>query len=194
MKLIDDSDDYFLHDFSEENDNTASTPQPGAGDAPVTDTPDTPREQTERNFDFNGTPGVTPDPPARPRRRRSRWRRTMWWVFLVLFAVLAGAFYIRYFVPHTTESKVTGFITNVEKRGIVYKTFEGEMISQSRLVDKEHLYQRDVVFSIPDDSLGRALQALQGTGHPVELTVKRYYGTIPWRGATNTIVTSFREL
>ena len=29
---------------------------------------------------------------------------------------------------------------------------------------------------------------------PVELTVKRYYGTIPWRGATNTIVTSFREL
>ena len=171
MKIIDDSEDYFLHDFSEQE--TSGGPKP---------------DETEA-----GQPADDTEPPAPP-RRRSRWRRTLWWIGLVLLAVLAGAFYIRYFVPHTTESKIRGFVTNVEKRGIVYKTFEGEMISESKLADKERVYQRDVVFSIPDDSLGRALQAVQGTGRPVEITVKRYYGTIPWRGGTNTIVTSFREI
>ncbi len=192
MKIIDDSEDYFLHDFSEQE--TSGGPKPDETEAgqPADDTE--PR-QPERNFEFGGddAPAGGDEPPAPP-RRRSRWRRTLWWIGLVLLAVLAGAFYIRYFVPHTTESKIRGFVTNVEKRGIVCKTFEGEMISESKLADKERVYQRDVVFSIPDDSLGRALQAVQGTGRPVEITVKRYYGTIPWRGGTNTIVTSFREI
>lgn len=186
MKIIDDNDDYFLHDFDSEETQTGLTPDGSASGSTTapTDTA-TGHGNTPHDREFEFTPPVTP-PPSRPRRRG---RRVLMSILAVILVVLGVTFYIRYFVPHTTECKIRGYITNVEKRGIFFKTFEGEMISESQLVDTSRVYQRDVVFSIPSDSLGRLLQARQGTGHPVVITVKRYYGNLPWRGATNTIVT-----
>ena len=107
----------------------------------------------------------------------------------MILAVTVG---IRYFVPYVTESKVTGYVTLVEKRGIICRTFEGEMVSESQLADKGNVYSRDVYFSIPDDETARRLQQYQGTGTPVTITCKRYYGTLPWRGASNNILVSFQ--
>ena len=55
-----------------------------------------------------------------------------------------------------------GFVTLVEKRGIIFHTFEGEMVSESQLADTQRVYSRDVYFSIPDDNLARRLQQYQG--------------------------------
>ncbi|MCM1162908.1 MAG: hypothetical protein NC339_01445 [Muribaculaceae bacterium] len=188
MNILRDDKDYFLSNFDDEEKKKEDTPAADTPDGQNTDA------STQGGSDFQFTGPVPTDaeaaqtPQPKPRKRRHRW----WWFWLCLFALAAGAFYVRYFVPHTEESKITGYVTNVEKRGIVFKTFEGEMISENQLTDSSHIYQRDVVFSMPNDSLGRAVQAWQGSGKPVVLTVKKYYGTLPWRGATNTIVTDVR--
>lgn len=162
MKLIEENEDYFLHNFDETPEETPSAPEPQP---------------------------PTPPAPARPPRRHTRvWLR----VCLILVLILAAAFYIRYYMPYVTDSKIRGYVTNVEKRGLFFRTFEGEMISEAQLVDTARVYQRDVTLSLPDDSLGRVLQSWQGTGRPVVVTVRRYYGTLPWRGATNTIVTDIQ--
>ncbi len=172
MNLIDDNEDYFLHDFDETPADTPATPPAQADPAQPTQPADTP---------------AAPARQPRPRRRRV-WPR----VCLILLLILAAAFYIRYYMPYVTDSKIRGYVTNVEKRGLFFRTFEGEMISEAQLVDTARVYQRDVTLSLPDDSLGRVLQSWQGTGRPVVVTVRRYYGTLPWRGATNTIVTDIQ--
>lgn len=101
--------------------------------------------------------------------------------------------YVRYFTPYVTDSRATGYITNVERRGIFFKTFEGEMISEAALTDTTRVYTRDMSFSIPSDSLALRLQNLQGSGRPVRLTFERYYGNLPWRGATNCILVGIEE-
>ena len=80
-----------------------------------------------------------------------------------------------------------GYVVSVERRGIIFKTFEGEMVSHSALEDSTRVYAREINFSIPSDSLARVLQSYQGTGRPVTVTLERYYGTLPWRGASPTV-------
>ena len=104
--------------------------------------------------------------------------------------MLAVAFYIRYFVPYTSDTLTTGYITLVEKRGIFFKTFEGEMISESVLADTSKVYSRDFYFSIPNDSLGRLVQSYQGTGKRVTVTTQKYFGTVPWRGSQKSVITN----
>lgn len=125
-------------------------------------------------------------------QRRRRRRRRLAWFFLIIFTIAAVAFYIRYFVPYASDTVTTGYITLAEKRGIFFKTFEGEMISESMLADTAKIYSRDVFFSIPDDSLGRVVQSYQGTGKRVTITTQRYFGTLPWRGSQKSVITDIR--
>lgn len=127
------------------------------------------------------------DDPTPPRRHPLR--RALIWCGVAVAAVLAAVAWLRYFNPYVEDAKTTGYITSVERRGIIFKTFEGQMITNESLTDTTRVYSRDFAFSIPDDSLARAIQAWQGTGRPVTLTYKRYYGSLPWRGASLTVAT-----
>lgn len=216
MKWIDDHDDYFLRDFndksgdnrSDDNSNesagTGSTDPTGTqGSAPASSSDNTAEGSRPSGNEFsfgnnagNGSSSPTAgtnantDSQETPRRKRRRARRRLIWFFVILFAILGTAFYIRYFVPYTSDTLTSGYITLVEKRGIFFKTFEGEMISESHLNDTSQIYSRDFFFSIPNDSLGRLVQSYQGTGKRVTLTTQKYYGTLPWRGSQKIIVTN----
>lgn len=188
MKFDDSDEDYFLHDFSASKESAA-----GQGNEP---SPTPARPQTEAgdapHFDFsdeNTGNSVGEQPQPSPRKKRGHgWM----WFFVIVALVLAGALTVRYFIPYITESRVTGYVTLVEKRGIVFPTFEGEMISESQLADTSRIYSRDVYFSIPDDEMALRLQQYQGTGRPVTVTFKKYYGTLPWRGASNVVAVDFQ--
>lgn len=177
MKFDDSDQDYFLHDFSK-NKEDAPARQENGQDV----------NRGDRSPSFNFSDGQTGYDVPRKRKKGHGWT----WFFLIVFAVLAATVGIRYFVPYVTESKVTGYVTLVEKRGIICRTFEGEMVSESQLADKGSVYARDIYFSIPDEELARRLQQYQGSGTPVTITCKRYYGTLPWRGASNNILVSFQ--
>lgn len=211
MKWIDDQDDYFLRDFDSAKKNNQSgsednSPTAAGSDQATTstvgnddnDSRTTSQTGSGNEFTFPSGSDTTvtstdgADTAARSRRRR-RHRRLAWF-FIIVFAVLAVAFYIRYFVPYTSDTLTTGYITLVEKRGIFFKTFEGEMISESVLADTSKVYSRDFYFSIPNDSLGRLVQSYQGTGKRVTITTQKYFGTVPWRGSQKSVVTDIRPL
>lgn len=204
MKWIDHQDDYFLRNFKGNDNDGDSNGRPTDGTVPTDDTDSRPEQSVTRpeqrptgnEFSFTGTDsgnrgnsgnGNNPESPARKHRRGCM---RLIWFFLILLAVAATAFYIRYFIPYTSDTLTSGYIVLVEKRGLFFKTFEGDMISESMLADTAKVYSRDFYFSIPDDSLARVVQSYQGTGRRVTVTTQKYYGTLPWRGSQKSIVTA----
>lgn len=180
MKLInEEDDDLFLHDFGRKKGE--SVPHP---------------DEEQQRPSGSGMQFSFPEEEMDRRREKRRSRRGCGffaWFFVFVIASLGAAFYIRYYIPHTTDSRTRGYVTVVEKRGILFRTFEGELVPETQISDSSRIYSRDFQFSIPDDSLGRVLQSYQGTGRPVTITTKKYYGSLPWRGATNTILTDISE-
>lgn len=164
---LDDNNDYFLHDFSSQQAGPSVDRTPEAG----------------QSVDFTPAPDNEPQPP----RRRRGCLRFWLWFFIIMAIILGITFYMRYLTPHTTDARITGYVTSVERRGIMFKTFEGEMISLTAIRDSTRIYQRDITFSIPNDSIALALQRYQGTGQPVTVTLEKYFGTLPWRGASQTV-------
>ncbi|MDE5750006.1 MAG: hypothetical protein K2H87_04475, partial [Duncaniella sp.] len=167
MKLFDlDKNDRFLTDFSQ-----PGTPAPSVQpEDPVTD--------------GSGTPVFEFDAPRRPDPLPTPPRRRVWPVYLVvvLLLVIAGCVWVRWLNPYAEEARVRGYVVKVEKRGLIFKNYEGEIVTEGRVAD--HTYRSDLQVCVPDDSLGRLLQSYQGSGIPVELGTERYYGTLPWRGET----------
>jgi len=187
MKLFDlEKNDRFLTDFSQQ---TTEPAEPAAGtenagatdDAGQTEAPGTGAAGSPQTFEF-GQEGA---PAPKPRRRHRRW---VWWTIIILLAIIGACVWIRWFNPYAEEARLRGYVVKVEKRGLVFKTYEGDIISESRVADKS--YKTDMKVSVPDDSLGRVLQSYQGSGIPVELVTERYYGTLPWRGEEKTVLTA----
>ena len=148
------------------------------------------------NFDNDinaKTEANEPQQPAReekPHRRRRAWKRIFWWSVVIIALVLAAATWIRYFNPYVTDATERGYIVSMERRGIVFKTWEGQMIVQSALTDSTRLYSRDFIFSVDNPELAKMLVDVKGTGRQVNVTYKRYWGSLPWRGATCCIITA----
>lgn len=120
---------------------------------------------------------------------KKRKPRFLAYAIAVIVIGLGVTCYFRYFNPYVTEARVTGYVTQIERRGMIFKTFEGEMISESALTDTTRIYSRDFNFSVTDQAIVRELQAIQGSGRPVTLEYVRYYATVPWRGSQPIVVT-----
>lgn len=151
-------DDGFTDDVKHADDRAISF---GAGDNPAT--------------------GSTTPPPTRRKRRRG----CLWWILLVVVAAAAGFVYFRYFSPYVSEAQAKGVINSVEKRGLLFKTFEGEATLSVGGAPFD--------FSIDSDSLARVAQRYAGTGIPVTVTYRTYNATVPWRGASVNVATSVTE-
>lgn len=108
----------------------------------------------------------------------------------MLALVLGVCCYVRYFHPYAEDAQTVGYVSSVERRGIVFKTYEGELLTRETLTDTTHIYQRDFRFSVTDDSLARLIRSYQGSGRPVCLTFERYYAPVAWRGASTNVVTA----
>lgn len=136
-----------------------------------------------------GEPSTKDEPTP---QKRHGTRRFFAWFFLILGIVLGAAFYLRYLNPYVTDATVRGYVNRIERRGIIFKTYELEMVSDAALDDTRKVYTRDCSFSVDNDSIVAKLQKLQGTGERVVVTYETFYGTLPWRGASNSVVTAVR--
>lgn len=128
--------------------------------------------------------------PSKKRPKKGSGATGFWaWFIFALILAAVSTVWIRYFNPYVTDARVTGYITSIEKRGIIFKTYEGEMMSESALADTTRIYTRNFDFSLTNQDVVEKLQQFQGTGKPVTLVYERYYGTLPWRGSQPVIVT-----
>lgn len=152
-------------------------------------------EETERRPEAGTTLDFGGDDPDRGSggttdSRNHTFRNIIIWIVVIAAAVLIAIGYFRYFSPYATDAHIAGYVASVERRGIIFKTYEAEIISEASLTDTTHIYSRTLTVSIPDRQLARRLQAMQGTGRKVNLVTERYYGMLPWRGASTTVVTA----
>lgn len=153
---------------------------------------------THRDY-FTEEPDDTTTPPtisfedneqvssANPQPRPRRWRRILFSLILLLFIGIGVVFYFRYISPYATDAIATGYITSVERRGILFKTFEGSMVIEKSFGDTTRIYRENFSFSIPDTTLARRLQQLQDSSLPVTISINRYYSSLPWRGESECI-------
>lgn len=173
--MMDDHKDYFIDTDGQDN------VTPDGNHAPANGTPD-----IEFSIPIDGAD----TPEIQQPQHRHRFRRWMAWTLLIVIAAGALTFYIRYLNPYIVDARVRGYIVSVERRGIFFKTCEGVMVTESALVDTTRVYQRDMTFSITNPALFETMRNLQGTGRPVTVTYERYYGSLPWRGASTVVATA----
>jgi hypothetical protein len=93
-----------------------------------------------------------------------------------------------YFHPYRI-SQEKGWVMKVSNEGTIFKTYEGEMISEGYIEDTLAAMHSDFKFSIPSDSLARDAMRWAGDGKRIVLTYKEYKGTVLWRGNSKHVVT-----
>ncbi len=99
-------------------------------------------------------------------------------VFLLIYAVyFAGVYYLSF-----SEGTRSGELIKFSKKGVVFKTHEGE-ISQG--ISGAQIFS----FSV-EDGQTEVIQKLDDyQGKYVKLTYKERYGTFPWLGDTKYFIT-----
>lgn len=178
MKFDDSRPDYYTDDEPEENSATGETPRKITFE-----------EMTGgASADVDGVSGVS-TVEENPHRRHL-WRKVLLWIVGIAVLVLGIVVYLRYFNPIVVDGQMKCYVINVEKRGVVFKTYEADVVSESAITDPSRLYSREHSISIDNELLAKELQAVQGTGRPVTLRYKTYCATVPWRGASKSVVTS----
>ena len=122
------------------------------------------------------------------------WLRTTAAVVGALLVIGAVLWVWMYFwVPVVSEQEQVGYIDEVRCEGRIFKTFEGKMLTVGMLYDSVPYITREFEFSIDYDSVARDLMRLQKTGHKVAITFKEFDTTLPWRGKSKRVVTTFEE-
>ena len=143
-------------------------------------------------------PALQPEDPEYWEQPESEWehlkprRSRRFWIYLAAGAVatcVLVALYLRYFSPYAESASVCGYVENIEHRGMVFKTYEGNLLPYKELKDTTRVYRRDIHFSVPADSNAVMLKKMMFANRPVRIIYEYYKGTLPWRGEANIVVT-----
>lgn len=123
-------------------------------------------------------------------KRRSRVPFWLWILGALVVVGLVIGCWIRFFSPYVEDATQYGYVENIEKRGMIFKTYEGTLIPYKELMDTTRLYNRDFVFSVADQKTAANLKQALYDNKPIRISYKKYYATVPWRGASKIVVTS----
>lgn len=94
-----------------------------------------------------------------------------------------------YFRPYRV-SQEKGWIMKVSNEGSLFKTFEGEMVSEGYVDGTIPAITSDFKFSIPNDTLARQAMQWSQDGKRIVLTYNEYKGIVLWRGNSKHVVVS----
>ena len=114
-------------------------------------------------------------------------------LLIVLSILLVGFlvfFYFRFYFVFG-EGVKAGQINYVEKKGYIFKTYEGKVIQsgfKSSKSGNSTIQNYEFRFSIENSDLADSL--MRCSGKEVELHYKEYFAPLPWRGYTEFIVDS----
>lgn len=165
-------------------------------------------EEEDKNDYFDSIPEEVPTPPKKPSYKpedpdywdeeESEWEHlkphpsSPIWLWLIGGVAVMGlviACWLRYFSPYIDDATQYGYVEHIEKRGTLFKTFEGVMIPYKELMDTTRIYNRDFIFSAADEKVATALKKAQFAGRPVRIGYKQYHASVPWRGSSKIVVT-----
>ncbi|MCC6576528.1 MAG: 6-phosphogluconate dehydrogenase [Flavobacteriales bacterium] len=134
---------------------------------------------------------TTPVAPAPRTFGQKVGRLTVRLFLLAIAGLLAWLLFIYYAVY--SEGSRSGMIIRLSKRGVVFKTWEGQLNMQSfGAMDPKGTSLNEVFnFSVQkgDEELYRQLEAASLSGERVNLHYVERYARLPWRGETTCFVT-----
>lgn len=123
--------------------------------------------------------GIMPSP-------RRRW---IWWMVAASAAiVMILTVWILYLRPYTEGGIKYGYIKDMEYRGTILKTFEGNMIPYKELGDTDPLYYTELPFSVECDSVAARMKEMMLGCIPVRIEYKEYRTSLPWKGEQKLII------
>ncbi len=109
-------------------------------------------------------------------------RRFVSWIakVAVVAVLVVGAWgYFRYFSPVVDRAVMDVHVENVQRRGVLFKTFEADLI-----------YGNEVVkVSVVDETVFLKLQSFQSSEQKIRVGYCKYAATLPWRGESPIVVT-----
>jgi hypothetical protein len=106
-------------------------------------------------------------------------------VFLIILVLAAVGYWRYYFV--FSEGVKAGTLNYFEKKGYVFKTWEGRIVQEGfQSPTAGALQSNEFRFSAKNDEI--ALKLERASGRFVELRYKEYLNPLPWRGASSFIV------
>ncbi len=117
-------------------------------------------------------------------------------LLIVVFVVLAGIFlFINYGVY--SEGTRAGQVIKVSKKGVVFKTWEGQLNMQSfGAVKSDNSMAEVFTFSVKkgDTAIYNVLQNVSLTGERVNLHYEQKYAKIPWKGDSKFFIVKIDRL
>lgn len=119
-------------------------------------------------------------------------RKTTAIIVTIIIVVLIGFIYWRYYFVFAEGTKA-GVLNTFQKKGYVFKTYEGQLIQSGfRGNPTTAIQSNQFSFSVTDENVAQKLMA--NSGKDMELHYKRYNGTLPWRGMQLFIIDSVYQI
>ncbi len=115
--------------------------------------------------------------------KRKRNRRLFIGILALFIMILGSVVYFRYFFVYSEGTRV-GILYKFSRKGITFKTHEGEMVLPGIKFRQQNsgVSSNMFLFSVTDEVLADTLMNCQGT--EVEVHYTQYRGGLPWRGDT----------
>jgi hypothetical protein len=109
-------------------------------------------------------------------------------ISVVVFAILIGVFYYRYYFVFGDGVKA-GTMNYFVRKGYLFKTHEGRLIQSGiRAPTQGTVQSNEFMFSVTDKHVADILN--KNAGAYLEVHYKEYLHTLPWRGVSNFVVDS----
>ena len=121
------------------------------------------------------------------RRNTRKFFRTLWIVLLVLLLAISSFLYFGIY----DEGVRAGVVVRVSKKGVVFKTYEGQLNMETfGALKKNTPFMQSFDFSVEKSrkDVVRELEKVSLTGERVNLHYIKRYVKIPWRGNTKYFI------
>jgi hypothetical protein len=121
---------------------------------------------------------------------KKKVKKILYLFAILLFIILGGIIFMKYFYTYSEGSRV-GLLQKFSRKGLVFKTYEGEMILSSVTGGNNVVIASEkFLFSVTDKDLAVCLDSLQG--RDVVVYYKQKKKALIWKGDTPYYVDSVR--
>lgn len=114
-------------------------------------------------------------------------------IILLSLIVIAGVWFAWHFYWVLGEGVKAGQLNYFNKKGYVFKTYEGKLIQAGFQGGQSGSVQsNEFRFSVVNESVANKL--MSNSGKEFELHYKEYMGALPWRGTSEFVVDSIYSI
>jgi uncharacterized membrane-anchored protein len=113
-----------------------------------------------------------------------------YWALVIVIVVIVAIVYFKYGFTYSKGYRA-GLLQKFSEKGIIFKTYEGEMILSSVQSNANvALASEKFLFSVTDEAIAKQMEQIQGKQVVVHYREKN--GALPWQGESYYIVDSVR--